>query len=330
MSDNKTRSVLDKIGLIAPIKIATSLQGSIWRGKSSPLPDEKENEQEAVVVKVSNKRLAEHRLGKVGDITVAVQEDVVKEAALLSHLTQDDECPTSIVKFQRLLHTNVNYYLVMEDGGLPLFEFVVKCHELIRTKVLPVAHWKSVVRIIFSQMLECVQYMHAKNVCHFDISLENFCINDVQVKLVEQADGSEVVHFVTDDIHVKLCDFGLSEKFEEGKKSISNKFVGKTGYKSPEVAQKKKNFDAKANDIWCLGVTLFMMLAGTPPWLVADASDDLFVRVVEGQMAAVLKAWHIYDLVGDAALDLLQRIFVNEERRIGLDGIAKHAWTTQF
>jgi len=322
--DNLTRSVLDKIGLIAPTKIATTLQGSVWRGRCHSSPNAKTNVLQPIVVKVSDKHLAEHSLAQVGGTTLVVQEDVVKEAALLSLLTQDNECPASIVRFRRLLHTNKNYYLVMEDGGLPLFEFVIKCHELIKNKVLRVSHWKSVVRVIFAQMLQCVQYIHAKKVCHFDISLENFCINDVEISLLEQADGSEVINFALDDIHVKLCDFGLAEKFACS--MLANKYVGKTGYKSPEVTKRKKDFDAKANDVWCLGVTLFMMLTGAAPWLVADVSDELFVCTMKGKMKPVLTAWKIFDHVGDTAVNLLSRIFVDEELRIGLDCISKHIW----
>ena len=29
---------------------------------------------------------------------------------------------------------------------------------------------------------------------------------------------------------------------------------------SPEIIKRKKQFDAKKNDVWCLGICLFMMI----------------------------------------------------------------------
>lgn len=53
---------------------------------------------------------------------------------------------------------------------------------------------------------------------------------------------------------------GLAEIFSKKSDYKSNKFCGKSCYKSPEVTSKnkRKGFNAKLNDIWCLGVCLFM------------------------------------------------------------------------
>ena len=69
----------------------------------------------------------------------------------------------------------------------------------------------------------------------------------------------------------------------------SDKYVGKTIYKSPEVIARKKKFDAKANDIWCLGVALFLMIFGVVGWKIADCSDQIFTCVIDGKLKKVLK-----------------------------------------
>lgn len=39
-----------------------------------------------------------------------------------------------------------------------------------------------------------------------------------------------------------------------------------SGYKAPKVYGKKKVFDARSADIWSLGIVLFMMTIGAPPF----------------------------------------------------------------
>merc|ERR1712154_596366 len=108
-------------------------------------------------------------------------------------------------------------------------------------------------------------------------SLENFLISDVVVNVW----SDNKITFCTDTIQVKLCDFGLSEMFEAGNDFRSNKFCGKTNYRSPEI-NKKVIFCAKSNDIWCLGICLFMLLIGRSPWSTAIDSDPIFAAGMKG------------------------------------------------
>ena len=115
----------------------------------------------------------------------------------------------------------------MEDGGsTSLFEFTVKVHQLIESGHIEISEWQKVVKIIFKQMVDCLEYLHNKNICHFDISLENFLINDVKVEYDENNKNSTKMRFVTNDIVVKLCDFGLSELFTKDEGFKTKKFCG--------------------------------------------------------------------------------------------------------
>ena len=107
----------------------------------------------------------------------------------------------------------------------------------------------------------------------------------------------------------------------------SNRFdCGKRHYQSPEVVNRRKNFDAKKNDIWCVGVALFVMLTGTAPWDIAKDSDEGYKYMVGGFMKGILKQWDLLKFVDDDLLDLFDRIFVEEKNRITLNEIAVHKW----
>ena len=78
----------------------------------------------------------------------------------------------------------------MEDGGGSLFNFVTKAHNLIQTGSIEISEWHKTVKVIFKQMIECIKYIHSKGVCHYDISLENWLINDVGVDVEQTDDGT--------------------------------------------------------------------------------------------------------------------------------------------
>ena len=91
-------------------------------------------------------------------------------------------------------------------------------------------------------------FAHHTLIVYFSLS-DRLCVSDVILLYL-----CTVLFSLT-----KSGDFGLSSVFSPNSTFQSRKFVGKPSYWSPEVSQRKA-FNAKSNDIWCLGVTLFMMV----------------------------------------------------------------------
>lgn len=93
----------------------------------------------------------------------------------------------------------------------------------------------------FLQMCQAVQYLHANNICHLDIKLENF---------VKDCDGN-----------VKLIDFGHATYCEDKVKDVK----GTECYNAPE--RYNGEYCGKKADIFSLGVCLTGMIAGFVPKL---------------------------------------------------------------
>ena len=100
-----------------------------------------------------------------------------------------------------------------------------------------------------------MEHLHNKaGVAHLDIKLENILIGD--------------------DLKLKLCDFGFAESLAYP--IFKNK--GTDGYKAPEIyLHHKTGFAGDRSDIFALGVILFIMLFGVPPFTMAHA-DNTFYR----------------------------------------------------
>eukprot|EP01084_Bolivina_argentea_P204044 348408_1 len=240
---------LEKIQICNPVKIADTLLGTIYRASTSPpnTPSTTSDDDRTVVIKVASRYAQQNSVSIINNKEYPIQENIALEQSILKYLTQQPDCPQGIVKFIAFAETNDDFHLVMEDGGGSLFDFCKSVHQYIKAGVIEIAHWQEVVKTIFKQMIETLQFIHANNVTHNDISLENFVINDVPICV----DDMGTMYFLTEEIQVKLCDFGLAE-LHTNKQCWSNKYCGKTRYKSPEIVFKKKRFASKKNDIWCV------------------------------------------------------------------------------
>ncbi|ETO34522.1 ser/thr protein kinase [Reticulomyxa filosa] len=160
--------------------------------------------------------------------------------------------------------------------------------------------------------------MHSHGISHLDLSLENTMIASVDAN----------------HIHVKIIDFGLARRVKSDQ--MFHDRVGKIGYMAPEVCMQcpylffflyvyaRKEYSPEKADIWCLGVMLFMMLVGAPPYQVPDPSNPAFRFLVNGRLRDVLVHWKRLPLIPADALDVMSKIFKPESQRISMKDLRLH------
>jgi serine/threonine protein kinase len=107
-------------------------------------------------------------------------------------------------------------------------------------------------RNLICEVIIALNEIHKKNIIYRDIKSENI--------------------LVTSDGHIKLIDFGLALKSEEQVKGL----VGTSKYLSPEVI-KKDFYDQKA-DWWSVGILLYEMIFGIPPFYSRN-EEQLFYKI---------------------------------------------------
>ncbi|CAH0728700.1 unnamed protein product, partial [Brenthis ino] len=111
-------------------------------------------------------------------------------------------------------------------------------------------------RFYAAEVTLALQFLHAHGVVYRDLKLDNILL-----------DG---------DGHCKLADFGMcKEGIVDG--ATTTTFCGTPDYIAPEILQELEY--GPSVDWWALGVLLYEMLAGQPPF-EADNEDDLFESIL--------------------------------------------------
>eukprot|EP00483_Globobulimina_turgida_P007251 UN07265 len=97
------------------------------------------------------------------------------------------------------------------------------------------------------QILIAIKYLHSRFIIHRDLKLGNILLDK--------------------DLNIKICDFGLAAKLEfdsERKTTI----CGTPNYTAPEILNQRKSGAGHSYevDIWSIGVIMFTLLTGKPPF----------------------------------------------------------------
>ncbi|KAJ3251206.1 hypothetical protein HK103_002581 [Boothiomyces macroporosus] len=206
--------------------------------------------------------------------------DFQKEVLLLMRLNHPN-----IVKTFKVIDGQEEIYIIMEYcAGGELADLVKKQKSLTETHA----------RKLFRQLVSAIQFTHASGIVHRDLKLENILLNE----------GGNIL----------VSDFGLGT-FAYGDKLET--ICGTPYYSAPEIMGGEK-YDGKKVDIWAMGVILYYMVAGHPPF-IADSLNQLEINVKKLQ----------YTFPKEFSVELcilLKSIFVKAKERIDMEGLRNDGW----
>ncbi|CAO3657371.1 unnamed protein product [Mucor hiemalis] len=157
-----------------------------------------------------------------------------------------------------------------------------------------------VAKFYAAEVILAIEYLHSKDMIYRDLKPENLLLD---------AQG-----------HIKITDFGFAKYVPD----ITWTLCGTPDYLAPEIIQSKGY--GKAVDWWSLGVLIYEMLAGYPPFF-----DDDHLKLYEKILACKIKWPQYFDANGK---DLLKRLLTPDltkrfgNLKAGSDDIKRHGWFT--
>jgi serine/threonine protein kinase len=150
---------------------------------------------------------------------------------------------------------------------------------------------------MFKQICIAIDATKQAGYAHLDIKLENILV------------GS--------DFKLRLCDFGFARKLGVPLTGI----CGSERYMAPEIIDQKTYYiDAANADIFSLGVVLFTMYFGQPPFNVACSERDYFFkRMVQEpskfmRLHPTTRPYYKKGQIEDDAQDLMLKMMSVENR----------------
>ena len=150
---------------------------------------------------------------------------------------------SNIVGFEKFFEDKDNVYILLElCSNQTLRELVKRRKRLNELEV----------QCYILQIIRALKYLHNHRIIHRDLKLGNL--------------------FLTSKLELKLGDFGLAAKLEydgQRRKTV----CGTPNYVAPEILEKKNGHSYEV-DIWSLGIVIYTMLFGVPPF---DANDEKII-----------------------------------------------------
>lgn len=161
------------------------------------------------------------------------------------------------------------------------------------------------------QLTLAVNYIHASDMIHRDLKLENI--------MVDIEDDEEEL---TKKIVCKITDFGFATMIEQRKKTLA---IGSPIYMAPDVLNSQ--YDTKA-DIWSLGVIVYILLTSKKPF-DGENDEELYTKIRYHEPD--YEGLSHYFEGGEYATDFLRKCLnKNANARYNAHDLLRHKWFEQL
>ncbi|RIM79144.1 Stk1 family PASTA domain-containing Ser/Thr kinase [Staphylococcus xylosus] len=187
-------------------------------------------------------------------IPAGEKEEAIKrferEVHNLTQLSHDN-----IVNVFDVTEDDENFYLVMEYiEGLTLSEYIQKNHPLDVDTILN----------FINQIINGIKHAHDTKIVHRDIKPQNILVDKNQT--------------------LKILDFGIAKALSETTMTETNHVLGTVQYLSPEQA--RGDITDNGTDIYSMGVVLYEMLIGKPPFS-GETAVSIAIKHIQDPMPNV-------------------------------------------
>ena len=198
-----------------------------------------------------------------------------------------------IVAFEHYFEDTENVYILLEICQNQTLNDLLK-----RRKRLTEIE----VQCYIVQLIKALKYLHSHRVIHRDLKLGNL--------------------FLTDKMELKVGDFGLATKLDfEGERKRT--VCGTPNYIAPEILDGKTGHSYEV-DIWSLGVIIYTLIIGKPPFETRDVKTT-YKRIKMNAYSFPENA-----IISEAAKNLISQILVTDpSKRPSLDQILIHDFFNQ-
>ncbi|GAB6028463.1 hypothetical protein CHUAL_002623 [Chamberlinius hualienensis] len=201
-----------------------------------------------------------------------------------------------IVKVHRIIEIGYDIYIFMDLAETDLLSYIQG-----KGSALSLDEAQR----FFSHIVDAVEYLHQRNICHRDLKCENILLFPNHV--------------------AKLSDFGFAKEIlqtDVSMENMSKTFCGSPAYAAPEILSGTP-YDPRLCDVWSLGCILFILVTGIMPF-----SDRNLKTMLENQQNKVINFPHDFDRkTGNLAKHLISRMLEPQVvKRIRIEDISKHPW----
>ena len=198
-----------------------------------------------------------------------------------------------IVAFEHYFEDTENVYILLE-----------MCHNQTLNELLKRRKRLTEIEVqcYIVQLIKALKYLHSHRVIHRDLKLGNL--------------------FLTDKMELKVGDFGLATKLDfEGERKRT--VCGTPNYIAPEILDGKTGHSYEV-DIWSLGVIIYTLIIGKPPFETRDVKTT-YKRIKMNAYSFPETA-----IISEAAKNLISQILVTDpSKRPTLDQILTHDFFNQ-
>jgi len=216
---------------------------------------------------------------------------VVHDEVEIMHKVDHPNC----VKLFEMFETSKKLYMVLEllTGG-----------ELFDRIVAKGSYSEKEAAALIRDISGAIKYLHSIGVVHRDLKPENLLYLNPKP-----------------DSPIKITDFGLAKL--KGTSDNMTTACGTPGYVAPEVL-KNEPYD-RAVDLWSLGVILYILLCGFPPFY-HESTAQLYKQIKKGEYDFPDPYWT--DISAEAKNLVTCLLTVNPKKRITAEGVLAHPWIT--